>query len=69
MWRQVMVEDTKDVAFGDEKFRTSRSRLRKWTFNLTRTNCGASNKILKRALDGKVQFYGNAALEEFSRGV
>ena len=35
VWRQVMVEDTKVVALGDEKFpvrRTSRSRLREVDF-------------------------------------
>ena len=35
VWRQVMVEDTKAVAFGEEKFpvrRTSRSRLREVDF-------------------------------------
>jgi hypothetical protein len=35
VWRQVMVEDTKVVALGDEKFpvrRTSRSRLREVAF-------------------------------------
>jgi hypothetical protein len=99
VWRQVMVEDTKVVALGDEKFpvrRTSRSRLREVDFQfeghelrgleqnpetgsrwagLARQGKKVMQFLLKQrryvavVVDGKVQFYGHAALEEFSRGV
>ena len=55
VWRQVMVEDTRVVALGEEKFpvrRTTDLDCGKWAFNLKGTNCGALNRTLKRALGG-----------------
>ena len=98
VWRQVMVEDTKVVALGDEKFpirRTSRSRLREVDFKfeghelrgleqnpetgsrwaeLARRGKKVMQFLKRRryiavVVDGKVQFYGHAALDEFKRGV
>jgi len=98
VWRQVMVEDTKVVALGDDKFpvrRTSRSRLREVDFQfegqelrgleqnpetgsrwagLARQGKKVMQVLKQRryiavVVDGKVQFYGHAALDEFNRGV
>ena len=97
VWRQVMVEDTKVVALGDEKFpvrRTSRSRLREVDFQfegqelrgleqnpetgsrwagLARQGKKIMQFLKQRryiavVVDGKVQFYGHPALDEFKRG-
>jgi hypothetical protein len=95
VWRQVMLEDTKVVALGDEKRRTSRSRLREVDFQfeghelrgleqnpetgsrwagLARQGKKVMQFLKQRryvaaVVDGKVQFYGHATLDEFSRGV
>lgn len=98
VWRHVMLEDTKVVAWGDEKFpvrRTSRSRLREVDFQFeghelrgleqnpeTGSRWAALARQGKKVMqflkqrryiavvvDGKMQFYGHAALEEFKRGV
>jgi len=96
VWRQVMVEDAKVVALGQEKFsvhRTSRSSLREVDFQfeghelrgleqnpetgsrwagLARQGKKVMQFLKQRryvavVVDGKVQFYGHAALEEFRR--
>jgi hypothetical protein len=97
VWRQAMVEDTKVVALGDERFpvrRTSRSRLREVDFQFeghelrgleqnpkTGSRWAESARRGKKVMqflkqrryiavvvDGKVQFYGHAAQDEFKRG-
>ncbi len=96
VWRQVMVEDAKVVALGDEKFpvrRTRRSRLREVDFQfeghklrgleqnpetgsrwagLARQGKKVMQLLKQRryvavVVDGKVQFYGHAVLDEFRR--
>ena len=96
VWRQVMVEDTKVVVLGDEKFpvhRTSRSRLREVDFRfeghelrgleqnpetgsrwaeLARQGKKVMQLLKQRRyvaviVDGKVQFYGHAVLDELKR--
>jgi hypothetical protein len=96
VWRQVMVEDTKVVALGYEKFpvrRTSRSRLREVDFQFEghelrglEQNSGTGSRWAGLArqgkkvmqflrqrryvavvVDGKVQFYGHAVLDELRR--
>ena len=98
VWRHVMVEDTKVVALGDEKFsvrRTSRSRLREVDFQfeghelrgleqnpetgsrwaeLARQGKKVMQFLKQRryvavVVDGKVQLYGHAGLDELRRDV
>jgi len=55
VWRQAMVEGAKTVTVEGESFpvrRTSRSKLRKWSFNSKVTNCEGSSRIRKRILAG-----------------
>jgi hypothetical protein len=98
VWHQVMVEDTKIVTLGEQKFpvrRTSRSRLRevdvqfgghelrgleqnpetgsRWA-QLARQGKKVMQFLHQRryiavVVDGKVQFYGHAALDELKREV
>ena len=98
VYRQVIVEDSKIVTLGDERFpvrRTSRSRLREVDFQFEghqlrgleqNPETGSrwaqmarqgkkvmqflkQRRYLAVVVDGKVQFYGHSAWEEFSRNV
>jgi len=98
VWREVMLEDAKVVALGEEKFpvrRTSRSRLREVDFQfeghelrgleqnpetgsrwaeLARQGKKVMQFLKQRryvavVVDGKVQLYGHAGLDELRRDV